>query len=79
MNLSFEMLEMIGFEVGGGGRLGNGIGVTKGCISVDRGSKATLPLTIPHHVFMSSAKDSTHRSMEIVLQGSHRAASVAVT
>ncbi|KAK2996912.1 hypothetical protein RJ639_023243, partial [Escallonia herrerae] len=28
----------------------------------DRGSKATLPLTIPRRVFKSSAKDSTRRS-----------------
>jgi len=46
---------------------------------VDRGSKATLPLTIPRRVFMSSAEDTTHRSMKIVLQGSHRDASIAVT
>ncbi|KAK8590526.1 hypothetical protein V6N13_057419 [Hibiscus sabdariffa] len=32
-------------------------------------SKATLPLTIPHRVFKSSAKDSTRRSVEITLQG----------
>ncbi|KAK8634418.1 hypothetical protein V6N13_022299 [Hibiscus sabdariffa] len=32
-------------------------------------SKATLPLTIPRRVFKSSAKDSTHRSVEITLQG----------
>ncbi|KAK8616834.1 hypothetical protein V6N13_116804 [Hibiscus sabdariffa] len=31
--------------------------------------KATLPLTIPRHVFKSSAKDSTRRSVEITLQG----------
>ena len=31
---------------------------TKGWISVDRGSKATLPLTMPYRVFKSSAKDS---------------------
>ncbi|KAK7384010.1 hypothetical protein VNO78_29698 [Psophocarpus tetragonolobus] len=36
---------------------------------VDRGSKATLPLTIPRRVFKSSAKDSTRRSMGIALQG----------
>ncbi|CAA3001838.1 Hypothetical predicted protein [Olea europaea subsp. europaea] len=33
------------------------------------GSKATLSLTIPHHIFKSSVKDFAHRSMEIVLQG----------
>ena len=41
----------------------------KGWISVDRGSKATLPLTIPRRVFKSSAKDSTRRSMGIALHG----------
>ncbi|MED6142360.1 hypothetical protein PIB30_112876, partial [Stylosanthes scabra] len=29
---------------------------------MDRGSKATLPLTIPRRVFKSSAKDSTRRA-----------------
>ncbi|PHT25013.1 hypothetical protein CQW23_35334 [Capsicum baccatum] len=53
-------------------------GATKGLISVDRGSKATLPLTIPRRVFKSSAKDSARRSMEIVLQGGHRDPSAAV-
>ncbi|KAL0745255.1 hypothetical protein Bca101_102261 [Brassica carinata] len=33
----------------------------KGLNSVDRGSKATLPLTIPRRVFKSPAKDSTRR------------------
>jgi hypothetical protein len=33
--------------------------VTQYWISVDRGSKATLPLTMPCHVFKSSTKDST--------------------
>jgi len=28
---------------------------------VDRGSKATLPLTMPRRVFKSSAKDSARR------------------
>lgn len=36
---------------------------------MDRGSKATLPLTIPRRVFKSSAKDSTRRSVGITLQG----------
>lgn len=44
---------------------------------MDRGSKATLPLTIPRRVFKSSAKDSTRRSMGIVLQGGPRDWSVA--
>ncbi|PHT27250.1 Regulator of rDNA transcription protein 15 [Capsicum baccatum] len=47
-------------------------GATKGRISVDRRSKATLPLTIPRRVFKLSTKDSVRRSMEIVLQGGHR-------
>ncbi|TXG46533.1 hypothetical protein EZV62_027948 [Acer yangbiense] len=38
-------------------------------LGVDRGSKATLPLTIPRRVFKSSAKDSTRRSVGITFQG----------
>ncbi|XLT28980.1 hypothetical protein HN873_060272 [Arachis hypogaea] len=38
-------------------------------LPVDRGSKATLPLTIPRHVFKSSAKDSTCRAFGIALHG----------
>ncbi|KAK7323193.1 hypothetical protein VNO77_26657 [Canavalia gladiata] len=38
-------------------------------VLVDRGSKATLPLTIPRRVFKSSAKDSTYHPMGIALQG----------
>ncbi|KAF3682909.1 hypothetical protein FXO38_01037 [Capsicum annuum] len=57
--------KMIGLEKEGQTR------ATKGRILVDHGSKATMPLTIPRHLFKSSVKDSTHRSMEIVLQGSH--------
>ncbi|KAK8640716.1 hypothetical protein V6N13_008468 [Hibiscus sabdariffa] len=45
---------------------------TSGMSEVDRGSKATLPLTIPRRVFKSSAKDSTRRSVEITLQGGTR-------
>ncbi|KAH0976208.1 hypothetical protein GBA52_018107 [Prunus armeniaca] len=44
---------------------------------VDRDSKATLPLTIPYRVFKSSAKDSTRRSVEIVIQGGPRSSSAA--
>ncbi|PPD83799.1 hypothetical protein GOBAR_DD19269 [Gossypium barbadense] len=44
---------------------------------VDRGSKATLPLTIPRRVFKSSAKDSTRRSVGITLQGGARDLSAA--
>ena len=36
---------------------------------MDRGSKATLPLTIPRRVFKSSAKDSARRPAGIPLQG----------
>ena len=46
---------------------------------MDRGSKATLPLTIPRRVFKSSAKDSTRHSVEIVIQGSPRNSSAAET
>ena len=60
-----------GEKVWGEGR----IRATKGWISVDRGSKATLPLTIPRRVFKSSAKDSTRRLMGIVLQGGPRGSS----
>ena len=45
------------------------IRATKGWISVDRGSKATLPLTMPRRVFKSSAKDSARRRSEIDLRG----------
>ena len=45
------------------------IRATRGWISVDRGSKATLPLTIPRRGFKSSANDSTPRGMGIALQG----------
>ena len=54
------------------------IRATWGWISVDRGSKATLPLTMPRRVFKSSAKDSTRRSMGIVLQGGQRGSSAAM-
>ena len=45
------------------------IRATRGWISVDRGSKATLPLTIPRRVFKSSAKDSARRPSGIALHG----------
>ena len=54
-----------GEKVWGEGR----IRATKGWISVDRGSKATLPLTMPRRVFKSSAKDSARRPWGIELQG----------
>ena len=41
----------------------------RGWISVDRGSKATLPLTIPHRVFKSSTKDSARRPCGTELRG----------
>lgn len=44
---------------------------------MDRGSKATLPLTIPRRVFKSSAKDSARRPAGIVLQGGPRGSSAA--
>ena len=45
------------------------IRATRGWISVDRGSKATLPLTMPRRVFKSSAKDSARRPSGIALRG----------
>ena len=42
---------------------------TRGWISVDRGSKATLPLTMPRRIFKSSAKDSACHPFERELQG----------
>ena len=50
---------------GGEGR----IRATQGWISVDRGSKATLPLTMPRRVFKSSAKDSARRPLGRELRG----------
>jgi hypothetical protein len=38
--------------------------VMQSWISVDRGSKTTLPLTMPCRVFKSTAKDSTCRLFE---------------
>ncbi|CAL9120682.1 unnamed protein product, partial [Musa textilis] len=43
----------------------------QGWILVDRGSKATLPLTIPHRIFKSSAMDSTRRPCGILLPDGH--------
>lgn len=54
-----------GEKMGGEGR----IRATRGWISVDRGSKATLPLTMPRRVFKSSAKDSAPRPGGIALRG----------
>ena len=45
------------------------IRATWGWISVDRGSKATLPLTMPRRVFKSSAKDSARRPWGRELRG----------
>jgi hypothetical protein len=47
-----------------------GIIATQGWISVDRGSKATLPLTVPCRVFKSSTKDSTCHPFEKNFRGS---------
>ena len=59
-----------------GDRRGEGrICATWGWISVDRGSKATLPLTMPRRVFKSSAKDSARRPTEITLRGGGAGAS----
>ena len=49
--------------------MGGRIRATWGWISVDRGSKATLPLTMPRRVFKSSAKDSARRPWGIDIQG----------
>lgn len=55
---------------GGEGAWGEGrIRATRGWISVDRGSKATLPLTMPRRVFKSSAKDSARRPLGRELRG----------
>ncbi|PKA64921.1 hypothetical protein AXF42_Ash011523 [Apostasia shenzhenica] len=43
-----------------------------GKISVDRGSKVTLPLIMPRHEFKLSAKDSAHRLFETSLQDVRR-------
>jgi hypothetical protein len=52
------------------GVVGEGrIRATWGWISVDRGSKATLPLTMPRRVFKSSAKDSARRPWGSELRG----------
>ena len=59
-----KWLGLVGL-VGWGGR----IRATRGWISVDRGSKATLPLTMPRRVFKSSAKDSARRPSRISLEG----------
>src|SRR5436853_2340002 len=59
------------FQMGGGG---GRICATRGWISVYRGSKATLPLTMPRRVFKSSAKDSARRPFGISLQGGPAAA-----
>lgn len=53
--------------LGGGGE--GRIRATWGWISVDRGSKATLPLTMPRRVFKSSAKDSARRPWGRELRG----------
>ncbi|KAK1372203.1 hypothetical protein POM88_028396 [Heracleum sosnowskyi] len=47
-------------------------------LAEDRGSKATLPLTIPRRVFKSSAKDSTRRSVGIKIHGNQRGTSATL-
>ncbi|KAK1257849.1 hypothetical protein QJS04_geneDACA024528 [Acorus gramineus] len=44
---------------------------TRRWISVDRGSKVTLPLTMLRRLFKSSAKDSARRTVGIALHGDH--------
>ncbi|KAK1311515.1 hypothetical protein QJS10_CPA08g00874 [Acorus calamus] len=44
---------------------------TRSWISVDRGSKVTLPLTMLRRLFKSSAKDSACRTVGIALHGDH--------
>ena len=39
-------------------------------------NKAILPLTIPHRIFKSSVKDSTHRWVGIILRAGPRSSSV---
>ena len=73
MGVVFFFNFLVEWSVLGEGR----IGATQGWISEDRGSKATLPLTIPRRVFKSSAKDSTRRSVGIVLHGGPRDSSAA--
>ena len=61
---------LFGFFISFDLELGEGrIRAAWGWISVDRGSKATLPLTMPRRVFKSSAKDSARRPCEIVIRG----------
>ncbi|PPD83808.1 hypothetical protein GOBAR_DD19278 [Gossypium barbadense] len=55
-----------------------GAGGARGPRTSEPPSKATLPQTIPRHIFKSSAKDSTHRSMGITLQGGASDLSAAV-
>ncbi|KAK1309887.1 hypothetical protein QJS10_CPA08g00768 [Acorus calamus] len=44
---------------------------TRSWISVDRGSKVNLPLTMLRRLFKSSAKDSARRTVGIALHGDH--------
>ena len=57
--------------LGRGGRIGTNL-LNKGLISADRGTKATLTLTIPRSLFKSYAKDLSFPIFELVLQ--HRSA-----
>jgi hypothetical protein len=49
----------------------------KGLISADRGTKATLMLTIPRSVFKSSTKDLSFPIFELVFQ--HQATVILLT
>ncbi|KAK1311510.1 hypothetical protein QJS10_CPA08g00872 [Acorus calamus] len=58
----------LGFVIGR--RMGR-ICATRSWISVDRGSKVTLPLTMLRRLFKSSAKDSERRTVGIALHDDH--------
>ena len=58
-------------ELGRGGRQGGRIGTNlqnEGLISADRGTKATLTLTIPCSLFKSYTKDFSFPTFELVFQ-----------
>ena len=60
----YQPFRFLSFLTGGGESMRQ-----RGWISVDRGSKTTLPLTMPRRVFKSSAKDPVHHSIGILMQG----------
>jgi hypothetical protein len=57
-----------GQEGGGGGRKNSTNLPNKGLISADRGTKATLTLTIPRSIFKSYTKDFSFPTFELVFQ-----------